>query len=615
MGRFSSQKKWLWCRQRSSGRGRPSKQTKVRLLSDRSCNFMITHIMQLISACETTPETSLPGLRAADNSPTMLPDTEISLSELHANLTLPDKTWVDQSTVDAIKICRIHYNQSSDSVPFITHSLTIDSDLCWTARIHNQSLSSQSCSPLKQFPSKISSSTTLNRLINTLHTGSICIGNPDFVSVVRQSINTQLSAAFIDNLSVSDSKGTTYTETVRTSSCEMLLTSEVAARCSACSKYRGALRSIRSRQVKRLTATPTKRTAPSSHVNWRYLRTPKKTTRMVKRSAQVRSATLQVQRLKEKLQAVTAKEGLVLQDDLQDDFSALFEEQTSSVMSKHKPGSFQRLFWEQQAEALKKPDKRQIRWHPMIIKWCLSLKLLSSACYSSMRSSGVVVLPSERTLRDYTHFVKAQSGFSAGVDEQLKTEARMESSPEYQRHVCLIFDEVKIKEDLVYNKYTGELIGFINLGEVNECLNRFEQACMGTSQQPQLANHMLVFMVCGLLSDLEFPYAQFPSASISADQLYSLVWGCVRHLEAIGLKVLAATCDGASPNRKFFRMHGPTNELVYKTTNIYSSAESRPLFFLSDVPHLIKTVRNCWANSFAHGYSRKLWVRNYVVHA
>lgn len=25
-----------------------------------------------------------------------------------------------------------------------------------------------------------------------------------------------------------------------------------------------------------------------------------------------------------------------------------------------------------------------------------------------------------------------------------------------------------------------------------------------------------------------------------------------------------------------------------------------PLFFISDVPHLIKTVRNCWSNSFAH---------------
>ena len=564
--------------------------------------------MQLVHACEATSETTLPGLRADDDHS----DTEISaVSELHANMILPDKTWVDQSTDDAIKICKIHYlSQSSDSIPCITHSLIIDSNLCWNARIHDQLLSSQSCTPLKQFPSKISSSIYLNRLISTLHTISICVGNPDFVSVIRQTITSKQSSAYIDTLStVTDSKGEIYTETVRTPSCEMLVSKE-GVRCSACRKYRGTLRSLRSRLEKRLATTPTKRTDPSSHVNFRYLNTPEKSTRIVNRSAQVRSAKSQVKRLQEKLQAITAKDGIVLENhDLHDDFTALFEEQTSSVLSKHQPGSFQRLFWEQQVEALKTPDKRQIRWHPMIIKWCLSIKLLSSASYSSIRSSGVVTLPSERTLRDYTHVVKAQSGFSDDVDEQLKREAKIESSPEYQRHVCLVFDEVKIKEDLVYNKYTGELIGFTNLGEVNECLDRFEQACLGTSEQPHLATHMLVFMVCGLVSDLEFPYAQFPSASISGYHLYSLVWSCIRHLEAINLKVLAATCDGASPNRKFFSMHGQPNEIVYKTPNVYS-AEKRPLFFFSDVPHLIKTVRNCWSNSFAHSRSRTLWVRH-----
>ena len=52
-----------------------------------------------------------------------------------------------------------------------------------------------------------------------------------------------------------------------------------------------------------------------------------------------------------------------------------------------------------------------------------------------------------------------------------------------------------------------------------------------------------------------------------------------------------------------------SNELkvTYKTTNIYSS-DQRPLFFISDVPHLIKTVRNCWSNSFAHTRSRTLQV-------
>ena len=46
-----------------------------------------------------------------------------------------------------------------------------------------------------------------------------------------------------------------------------------------------------------------------------------------------------------------------------------------------------------------------------MIRWCLNLNLISSGVYGALRSSGVLVLPSERTLRDYTHWVKAASGF------------------------------------------------------------------------------------------------------------------------------------------------------------------------------------------------------------
>ena len=72
-------------------------------------------------------------------------------------------------------------------------------------------------------------------------------------------------------------------------------------------------------------------------------------------------------------------------------------------------------------------------------------------------------------------------------------------------------------------------------------------------------------------------------------------------LENINLKVIAATADGASLNRKFFRMHKPLDgdaesAVVYRTINIYAK-EFRYIFFMADVPHLIKTSRNCLANS------------------
>ena len=61
-----------------------------------------------------------------------------------------------------------------------------------------------------------------------------------------------------------------------------------------------------------------------------------------------------------------------------------------------------------------------------------------------------------------------------------------------------------------------------------------------------------------------------------------------------------------------FRLHcDEEDEVCYKTLNPYSD-ETRYIYFISDVPHLMKTVRNCWSHSFGHGCTRKLWVGSYV---
>lgn len=59
------------------------------------------------------------------------------------------------------------------------------------------------------------------------------------------------------------------------------------------------------------------------------------------------------------------------------------------------------------------------------------------------------------------------SGFSAAVDEQLVLAARVSELQEYAKSVCLVMDEVYIKEDLVYKKHSDEIIGFANLGDIN----------------------------------------------------------------------------------------------------------------------------------------------------
>ena len=56
---------------------------------------------------------------------------------------------------------------------------------------------------------------------------------------------------------------------------------------------------------------------------------------------------------------------------------------------------------------------------------------------------------------------------------------------DYQKCVVLLVDEVHIKDDLVFDKHSGNILGFINLGNTNNQLIEFEQSIM-CEQESQL---------------------------------------------------------------------------------------------------------------------------------
>ena len=171
--------------------------------------------------------------------------------------------------------------------------------------------------------------------------------------------------------------------------------------------------------------------------------------------------------------------------------------------------------------------------------------------------------------------------------------------------IVLSWDEMKIKEDLVFDKHTCNLVGFTNVGDINDILDKVEQQTDGKPYS-NVSSHMLLFMVRGMFSSLEFPYAHFATRGVSADSLFPIVWEAVQRLECCGMNIIAFCCDGASPNRKFYKMHGKPGQLTYKSPNPFH--EGMDIYFICDVPHLLKTTRNCWSNSLANKYSRALWV-------
>lgn len=159
-----------------------------------------------------------------------------------------------------------------------------------------------------------------------------------------------------------------------------------------------------------------------------------------------------------------------------------------------------------------------------------------------------------------------------------------------QRYVVLLFDEMKIMSNLVFDKVTGELIGYIDLGDPDINFGTLKKV-------DEIATHALVFLIRGVCTELKFSLAYFATAGVTAAQLMPLFWEAVCILEtSCNLWVIATTSDGASPNRKFYRMHQPLDDnagkdVCYRTINLY--APYRYIYFFSDAPHLVKTTRNC----------------------
>ena len=83
-----------------------------------------------------------------------------------------------------------------------------------------------------------------------------------------------------------------------------------------------------------------------------------------------------------------------------------------------------KLFWEEQQKYISSSSPTSIRYHPMIIKFCLNLAAKSLSTYKdqqyySTTRTGILVLPSLRTLRDYKNYIRTTRMFNPEIIDEL----------------------------------------------------------------------------------------------------------------------------------------------------------------------------------------------------
>ena len=109
---------------------------------------------------------------------------------------------------------------------------------------------------------------------------------------------------------------------------------------------------------------------------------------------------------------------------------------------------------------------------------------------------------------------------------------------------------MKIISNLVFDKLTGEVKGYLDLGCVETNLST------PGNEHDDLSTHALVFYLRGAMTHLKYAFAYFATEGIISIQLMGLFWMAVSILEDnCNLWVIAATSDGASPNRKFYQIY------------------------------------------------------------
>ncbi|XP_034236287.1 uncharacterized protein LOC117642320 [Thrips palmi] len=319
----------------------------------------------------------------------------------------------------------------------------------------------------------------------------------------------------------------------------------------------------------------------------------------------IRKKDKRIYYLEKKVQDLLEKEGVEIESDL--------DIALRHILASTELTEIQKMFLECQISNAAKSDKRTIRWHPTMIRLALHIKSkMTNSGYDGLRDSGAILLPHARTLYDYSHAIQAQDGISDGILELVKE--RVDGlKKEYQKYHVLLCDEIYISQNLVYRgngRKEGkgdELVGYTRLDEVEKEVSDFETYIESKftgkeekEKEAQLAKTMLAYMVKGVASNVKYVVAGFPLRTLTADTMYAKTWNVISRLEKANVKVLAFICDGAPTNRSFIKMHTPLTKLkskvVFDTLN-FASPEERPLYFISDVCHLIKTIRNCLHNS------------------
>ena len=375
----------------------------------------ITNIIETMDATNSSQGTSGARVLTEKNTSTADPQSESSVTDTQCitrtaaepsnsqeNIICITERDHPYSHFDRVKaelpqsLCGWHLYMSNDTIQLslicnappepsvVKTTLTVHKDLQWDVCVYGKPVPSNN-DIISKFPTYIESGEEIQIICTNLQKTTVCEGNcePDFIDLLESRggviENHKSITAYLDKTN----------NTVRHHECALLC--DGRNKCSACQKYRSTLHAMKSRKE----STQSSKTASSSHANYRYLQCNELKDRLKNVQRSRITTERNAARLRDKLDRIIGTEGIELAEDGEKEIEELFSHTDEEVNKSHTQQHFQRIFWERRTYNRLK-NKKRMRWHPLMIRFALNLRYLSSTAYHSVGS--FLALPSQRTL-------------------------------------------------------------------------------------------------------------------------------------------------------------------------------------------------------------------------
>ena len=201
-------------------------------------------------------------------------------------------------------------------------------------------------------------------------------------------------------------------------------------------------------------------------------------------------------------------------------------------------------------------------------QFALNLFFNSPKAYRFLRE--MLHLPHVRTLRRWLADIPMTPGIIPGAMDAI--ESVIKDWPLQDKACCLLFDEIALKRNLIYDQSKDIVIGYTD---------------DGNTRTSRVANTALLMAVSGISRSWMQPVAYAVSHNAtSALAMHKLLLDVIQQLEKKGLLVKVVICDQGSNNVSLSRM------LIHSLHEPYFTVNNRKVYFMFDTSHLIKCTRN-----------------------